>query len=193
MLQVIYSDEKRFTLDGPDGFRDYWRNLMHEPRYFTRRNFGGGGIMVWAAFTDKGQVGLEFTTNKTNSHEYCQILDKHLIPFLARNRHSKYTFLQDNCSIHVSAYSKAYFSQHKIAFLDWPVRSPDVNPQENVWGYMVREIYKHNTQYQTVDELKKAIEACWARVPLNFFQNLINSMPNRVFDLINKSGTFINY
>ena len=41
---------KKNNLDGPDGFKHYWRDLRgKKKRYFSRRNFGGGSIMVWGA------------------------------------------------------------------------------------------------------------------------------------------------
>uniref|UniRef100_A0A914DN91 Uncharacterized protein n=1 Tax=Acrobeloides nanus TaxID=290746 RepID=A0A914DN91_9BILA len=48
---VIWSDEKKFNLDGPDGSRYYWHDPRKEKHVFSRRNFGGGNMMVWAAFS----------------------------------------------------------------------------------------------------------------------------------------------
>ncbi|KAM8717008.1 hypothetical protein ACLKA7_003818 [Drosophila subpalustris] len=45
---IIFSDEKKWNLDGPDGSRCYWRDLRKDPIYFSKRNFGGGSVMVWA-------------------------------------------------------------------------------------------------------------------------------------------------
>jgi len=70
---VIFSDEKKFNLDGPDGYNGYWRDLRKEPRYFSKRNFGGGSVMVWAAFTHYGKVGIVFTSSRMNSAEYVQV------------------------------------------------------------------------------------------------------------------------
>ena len=47
-MAVIFTDEKKFNLDGPDGFKYYWHDLRPEPEWFSKRAFGGGSLMVWA-------------------------------------------------------------------------------------------------------------------------------------------------
>lgn len=39
--RTIFSDEKRFNFDGPDGFAYYWHNLKAEETYFSTRQQGG--------------------------------------------------------------------------------------------------------------------------------------------------------
>lgn len=45
-FQVIFSDEKKFNLDGPDSCFSYWHDLRKAPLKRSRRNFGGGSVMV---------------------------------------------------------------------------------------------------------------------------------------------------
>ncbi|ETN04004.1 hypothetical protein PPTG_23679 [Phytophthora nicotianae INRA-310] len=53
--RIIFSDEKKFNLDGPDGLRNYWRDIRRDPRTTVRRQNGGGSVMVWGAFSFKVQ------------------------------------------------------------------------------------------------------------------------------------------
>lgn len=45
--KIIFSDEKKFNLDGPDGFAYYWHDLRTEEKIFSKRQSGGGSVMVW--------------------------------------------------------------------------------------------------------------------------------------------------
>lgn len=43
---VLFSDEKRFCLDGPDLLHSYWHDLRKDPAVIWRRKRGGGGVMI---------------------------------------------------------------------------------------------------------------------------------------------------
>lgn len=191
---------KKFNLDGPDGFNSYWRDLRKEPRYFSRRNFGGGSVMVWAAFSSVGKLELRFVTKRMNGHEYQGVLSHSLLPFLRRYRRFRFKYQQDNAGVHCSKRPRPgfipmmqWFRDHGIELLEWPSRSPDLNPIENLWGIMVRRVYADNRQFQTVDELKQAILEAWDSIETEVLQNLINSMPNRIFQVIQRSGGVTDY
>lgn len=60
------ADEKKFNLDVPDGLTYYWHDICKEPRYFSQRNFGGGFVMIWAAFSAFGKSSLAFVDKRIN-------------------------------------------------------------------------------------------------------------------------------
>lgn len=180
-------------MDGPDGFSHYWRDLRKGPRYFSRRNFGGGSLMVWGAFSALGKLDLAFTSSHMNSEDYQEVLQNHLIPFKNRFRRIPLLFQQDNAAIHVSRSTKAWFERKRITLFEHPARSPDLNPMENVWGILVRRIYANNKQYGSIQELKQAILDAWDTVEVHVINNLVNSMPNRIFDVIQRNGKAIDY
>jgi len=149
--------------------------------------------MVWAAFCSVDKLQLRFTTSKMNSAEYIEVLNASLDPFCRRFHRIPLIFQQDNASIHKSKETMAWLGRQKINVLDWPARSPDLNPIENLWGIIVRRIYAENRQFQTVDALKSAIQAAWTSIDRQMIQNLVNSMQNRIFQVINRSGKCTDY
>ncbi|KAG3158726.1 hypothetical protein C6341_g14318 [Phytophthora cactorum] len=67
---IIFSDEKKWNLDGPDGFQHYWRDLCKPPHHTKRRQAGGGSAMVWAAFSSRGKSPLVVLSGRQNSEDY---------------------------------------------------------------------------------------------------------------------------
>ncbi|GBN73342.1 hypothetical protein AVEN_246287-1 [Araneus ventricosus] len=52
----LFSNDKKWNFDGPDGNIKYWHDLRKEPRSFSSRQSGGGYVMLWAAFGFNGQM-----------------------------------------------------------------------------------------------------------------------------------------
>ncbi len=92
--------------------------------------------MVWACFF--GAVGREglysLPKNVTmNSEHYQQVLEDHLLPFVANHRSTH--FLQDEAPCHASKRIKQYLADKLFQVMDWPGNSPDLNPIKNAWNY----------------------------------------------------------
>ena len=76
---AICSDEKKFNLDGPDGFACYWHDLRKEEEIFTTRPQGGGSAMIWASFGWVGKSSICFVDGRMNSNGYREVLKSHLV------------------------------------------------------------------------------------------------------------------
>lgn len=191
LSQVIFSDEKKWNLDGPDGNRSYWHDIRKEELCFSKRNFGGGSVMLWGAFSAAGCLEVQFVSSRMKSSDYIKVLECSLLPFLQQNNGVEWVFQQDNAAIHVSRETKSWFNNKNIAQMDWPARSPDLNPIENLWGILVRRVYKQNRQFATIEELKTTILQEWQAIDQKTIDNLIKSMPNRIFEIASKHGNTI--
>ncbi|CAF4559694.1 unnamed protein product, partial [Rotaria magnacalcarata] len=77
--KVVWSDEKKFNLDGPDGFSYYWHDLRKEEEIFSTRPLGGGSVMIWASFGWGGKSSICFVDGRMNAKGYQEVLKKHLI------------------------------------------------------------------------------------------------------------------
>uniref|UniRef100_A0A671W652 Tc1-like transposase DDE domain-containing protein n=1 Tax=Sparus aurata TaxID=8175 RepID=A0A671W652_SPAAU len=100
---------------------------------------------------------------------------------------------QDNAAVHNAHLTKDFFQRNNVTLLDHPACSPDLNPTENIWGWMAREVYKNGHQFQTVDGLREAIFTTWSNVPTSPLETLASSMPKRIFEVINKNGGATHY
>jgi hypothetical protein len=149
--------------------------------------------MVWAGFCVSGTLDLKFVSSRMNSEEYQQTLETSLVPFLGRNKHINWKYQQDNASIHRSKSTMKWFATKKINCMDWPALSPDLNPMENLWGILVQQIYGGGTQYDSADFLKSAILRAWSKIPVSTLKKLVQSMPNRIADVIENRGDKTKY
>jgi len=190
---ILFSDEKKFNLDGPDGSQFYWHDLRKDPEYFSKRQMGGGSVMVWIAFGFNGKCPLAYVKPRSTHTDYIETLQDHLLPFGEILGGPLWTFQQDYASIHTANGTTEWLLDNGIHTLEWAPKSPDMNPVENVWGILVRRIYEGGRQYQNVAQLKVAIEEAWEDLPIETLQNLVNSMPNRIFKLIQSNGGHTGY
>lgn len=186
--RVIFSDEKKFNLDGPDGLNYYWHDLRKEELYFSSRQGGGGSLMVWAAFGWNGRTALHIIEGHANAQRYIQALNNMLLPHLGQIADGPAIFQQDNAPIHTAQLTRQWLQQHNIATLPWPAKSPDLNPIENLWGIMVRRLYAGGRQYNSVEELRAAAIAIWNTIPQEQMRDLIRSMPNRTDLVLEANG-----
>ena len=105
---VIFSDEKKWTLDGPDGSQCYWHDLRRETRWLRKRQMGGGSVMTWGAFGFDGKSDLCIVPGRMNSIQYCNMLSECLLPVAARIGGQSWIFQQENAPLHVSSTQKTF-------------------------------------------------------------------------------------
>ena len=138
--KVIFTDEKRFKFDGPDGWCTWSRR--GEPVVLNKRQMGGGGVvMVWGMIFANGKIWLRWLKGRQNSESYKELLDEKALPRIRREMGNDFILQQDNCSIHVSNLMKEWMAKVNMTTLEWPARSSDLNLIENVWEMLAQLVY----------------------------------------------------
>ena len=102
--------------------------------------------------------------------------------------------MHDNAPAHTSRYTTAFLlnkgiKQDKI--MTWPAQSPDLNPIENLWSTVKRELYPADKQYKSKAELWEAIQSVCAALQPQAILNLTQSMDDRLFKVVQNNGAYI--
>lgn len=187
--RIIFSDEKRFKLDGPDDFNFYYHDVRKEKMSQIRRQMGGGGIMVWAGIGYNGKTDLISVQNEC----YRNLIQEQITKYAARIANEDFIFQQDNAAIHTAEIVKKYFLAKNIPVLDWPACSPDLNIIENCWGKLVQAVYKENRQFQNISDLKKCLREEWNNLSQDYIRKLYKSLSKRMLEVIENKGGSVHY
>ena len=145
------------------------------------------------AFYIKGKASLVKMEVKQNAQKYYEILEKRLLQFLANNYQNDTIFQQDHAAIHKAKLTTKWLQDHNIATLNWPAKSPELNPIENLWGILARQVYADGRRFEDKEMLWCAVKECWEAIFNETLSNLINSMNNRCVDVLKSKGSSYEY
>ena len=185
---IVFADEKRWSLDGPDGVHKSWIKKNEKRPTTWRRPAKGGSVMVWGGFSWCGTTKLAFIDQNLNKAGYENVLKTHLVPVICDLVGPVCRLLQDNATVHTAKNVQKYLKSQKIQPIVIPPRSPDMNPIENLWGILTSEVYKGGVQYHTKSALKTAVQRAWARIDKGLLMRLATSMTTRCKALIEAKG-----
>ena len=88
----MFSDEKKFNLDGPDGYAFYWADDRLDEQYFSRGQNGGGRVVIWGAFSYHGTAQLAAIHQTMNADRYIEVLSNYMILFAEKTYEEGWIF-----------------------------------------------------------------------------------------------------
>lgn len=190
---VLFTDECRATLDGPDGWSRGWIIDGDTTPNRFRRQQGGGGVMFWGAIINDEFLGPVRVAEgvKINSTFYCDLLEKNFLPWFRKKGAAfkrNMIFMQDNAPSHSSRHTQEWLEKKKQKVMVWPPNSPDLNPIEHFWAILKAKIYEGGRQFSGKEQLWDAILECCKDISPETIRNLTKSVDNRLLLVVKKDG-----
>ncbi|GFX75806.1 transposable element Tcb1 transposase [Trichonephila clavipes] len=153
---VLISDESRFSLSLDCRRQLIWREsgTAYRPENIQEKDrYPTCSIMVWAGIMINGRTCLHVVANGTLTGQ--RYIDEVLLPH--------------DC-----------LDSEGIQRLIWPARSPDLNPIENVWDALGRQVAGRNYPPTNKNTLIRALTEEWDKLSQQLLDNVVQSMVRRV-------------
>ncbi|GFU14504.1 transposable element Tcb2 transposase [Trichonephila clavipes] len=150
--------------------------------------------MVWAGIMINGFTFLHVVANGTMTGQ--RYIDEVLLPHVRLFRGAvgdKFVFMDDNATCHRTLAVQDCLDSEGIERLVWPARSPDLNPIENVWDALGRQVAGRNYPPTNKNTLFRALTEEWDKLPQHLLDNVVQNMVRRVECCITLHGGHIPY
>ena len=80
--EVAFSDEKKFSLDGPDCYYKTWQHPSDQVVVTDRKPFKTGAIMVHVTVLSTGVVSMNEILGNLDSEGYCKLIKNEVLPLI---------------------------------------------------------------------------------------------------------------
>ncbi|GFV38845.1 transposable element Tcb1 transposase [Trichonephila clavipes] len=147
---VLFSDESRFSLSSDCRRQLIWREsgTAYRPENIQEKDrYPTCSIMVWAGIMINGRTRLHVANGTMTGQRY---IDEVLLPH--------------DC-----------LDSEGIQRLVWPARSPDLNPIENVWDALGRQVAGRNYPPTNKNTLIRALTEEWDNLPQQLLDNVVQN------------------
>ncbi|GFV00014.1 transposable element Tc1 transposase [Trichonephila clavipes] len=124
------------------------------------------------------------------------IVNEILLPYVRLFRGAmglQFLFMDDHAPCHRTVAAEQLLESEDIEGMDWPARSPDLNPIEHVWDFLGRRLAARTLPPVTIRELRVALQEEWAAMPQQLLYTLILSMGRRCETCLAVRGDHIPY
>lgn len=195
--KVLFTDETRVSLQGPDGRQRVWRRPCE--RYaqqciVPRVPFGGGSRMFWGGISFEARTEVvSIPPPHLNARRYVEdVIEQHVEPFALRIGRD-FVLMHDNARPHSADIVTAHLRHVGIRAIEWPAKSPDLNPIEHIWDMIKKKVRARDDVPQTLAELEAVVQEEWENIPEDVIKHFIRGMPRRIEAVLRARGGNTRY
>ena len=192
---VLFSNLKKWQMGGYRNPKNeiVWARSTHEVPPFEVTPFPLSRTM-WGAISSQGKTRLYWYEGKVDTDTYIDILETTLLPMTQEAfPNNDFILQQDHDRAHTSQRTMRWFEDNNVEIIppeDWPLRSPDLTPIENVFAILEERVSMR--RYRTFEGYIRCIEDEWARLSQATINNIINAIPERLRAVRRARGGHIN-
>ena len=196
--RVVWSDESQFKPFGSFGKQHCWMDAEEPSRDAQVQptvKHGGGNIMVWGCFTTQGVGHLCRIIGGLDAKLYRQILSDEMMKTLKYYHLTKadVVFQHDNDPKHRAKLVKKWFKVKRVQVLTWPSQSPDLNPIKQLWSKVKRRLWNLPERPTSLEDLWDKVQDVWNGIEVEECTKLIETMPERIRDVLKARGGYTRW
>lgn len=124
-------------------------------------------VMAWVGIIDQQVIGPFFFDDYVNQYTYAQMIEEYVLPELENRGIDPKTviYMHDGAPPHRPIFIQELLNRHFLGFigfgqdaiLNWPPRSPDLNPLDFfLWGFVKDMVYQRRSR--SIRVLRRKIE-----------------------------------
>ena len=193
--KMHWSDESKFNLFGSDGKVMVWRSAKEEFESECTTptvKHGGGNVKCWACFLSSGVGSLIFINGNMTGESHREILENNLLKSVEKLGMSHdWIFQHDNNPKHRAAIIANWLNRNGVERLHCSSFSSDLNRIEHLWNEVERRLKKK--QSKSRNELRESLIEVWHGIELPTLKKLVDSVPNRLNEVIQTKGYSTRY
>ena len=125
------------------------------------------------------------------SHDIIKILEDKLPDTISHPKLEDFFFFNRIMTLNTHHRRLNHFKKNQLHVLPWPPQSPDLNPIEHLWDYLDRQITLEERCSKEI--FQTALERHFYTIPEEYCHQLVDSMPNRVREVIKANGLNTRY
>lgn len=196
--RVCWSDEASVCLRAKDSRLRLWLRIGKEaPENLVvpRCQGGGGRLLIWGAIWFGGRSSLHIMRDNMNGERYAEVLRRY-VPEIVQSLGDpacEWLFMEDNATSHKCQTATIAKQELGVRCLKWPAYSPDLNPIENAWSWLKREVRRALRVEHTIGDLVGLVQAKWDEMPQHIIDVWVLSMSRRCREVIERKGGCTHY
>lgn len=194
---VLFTDESKVKFFSDDRRIRVWRRegeRFSDACIHESDRFGGPNVMVWGGISLSGRTELVILNEGTvTAQRYIeQVIRPYVVPF-AQRIGAEFKLMHDNARAHIARATREALDEAGIQVLPWPANSPDLNPIEHMWDLLKRSVRNTNQPVHNEAQLINVLKTSWEQIPEETVRQLVESMPSRLQECVQKRGGHTRY